>query len=74
MQQKQPKIFTVRATKGGVGKTTTAGNLGALLADIGQEVLLIDADVQPTLSSYFPHKETLAPGGANRDAADRITG
>ncbi|MBK9130026.1 MAG: ParA family protein [Gammaproteobacteria bacterium] len=45
---------TVTSTKGGVGKTTLTANLGGLLSDLGQRVLLIDADVQPTLSSYFP--------------------
>lgn len=45
---------TVVSTKGGVGKTTLTANLGGLLADLGQKVLLIDADVQPSLSSYYP--------------------
>ena len=46
--------FTITSTKGGVGKTTLTANLGALLADMGLRVLLIDADVQPSLSKYFP--------------------
>lgn len=46
--------FTVLGTKGGVGKTTLAANLGALMADLGLRVLLVDADVQPSLSKYFP--------------------
>lgn len=46
--------IAVVATKGGVGKTTTTANLGALLADLGARVLLIDCDVQPSLSRYFP--------------------
>ncbi len=46
--------LTITSTKGGVGKTTLAANLGGLLADLGQRVLLVDADVQPTLSSYYP--------------------
>ena len=46
--------ITVTSTKGGVGKTTLSANLGAILADLGQRVLLVDADVQPTLSSYYP--------------------
>ena len=46
--------FTVTSTKGGVGKTTLTANLGALLADLGLRVLLVDADVQPSLSKYFP--------------------
>ncbi len=55
-------IFTVVSTKGGVGKTTVTANLGALLADLGMRVLLVDADVQPSLSRYFPIK-TRAPYG-----------
>ena len=46
--------FTVTSTKGGVGKTTLTANLGAILADMGLRVLLIDADVQPSPSKYFP--------------------
>lgn len=46
--------FTVLSTKGGVGKTTLTANLGAVLADMGLRVLLIDADVQPSLSKFFP--------------------
>ncbi|MCC7082093.1 MAG: ParA family protein [Burkholderiales bacterium] len=46
--------FTILSTKGGVGKTTLTANLGALLADLGLRVLLVDADVQPSLSKYFP--------------------
>ncbi len=46
-------ILTIVSTKGGVGKTTLTANLGGLLADLGQRVLLIDADPQPTLSSYY---------------------
>ncbi len=46
--------ITVASTKGGVGKTTLTANLGALLADMQLRVLLIDADVQPSLSKYFP--------------------
>ncbi len=33
--------------EGGVGKTTTAANLGGLVADAGLRVLLLDLDVQP---------------------------
>ena len=45
--------ITVVSTKGGVGKTTLSANLGALLADLGVRVLLIDADVQPSLTRYY---------------------
>ncbi len=54
--------ITVVSTKGGVGKTTVAANLGGLLADLGYRVLLVDADVQPTLSSYYAIRSE-APGG-----------
>ena len=53
--------FTVTSTKGGVGKTTLSANLAALFADLGLRVLLIDADVQPSLSKYFP-LAAAAPG------------
>jgi chromosome partitioning related protein ParA len=57
--------FTVTSTKGGVGKTTLTANLGALLADLGLRVLLVDADVQPSLSKYFPMCSP-APAGLTR--------
>ena len=54
--------ITIVSTKGGVGKTTLTANLGALLSDMGYRVLLIDADPQPTLSSYFRLKH-ISSGG-----------
>jgi chromosome partitioning related protein ParA len=53
---------TITSTKGGVGKTTLTANLCGILADLGQRVLLVDADVQPTLSSFYPI-DTLATKG-----------
>jgi len=47
------QVIAIISTKGGVGKTTLAANLGGLIADAGQRVLLIDLDGQPTLSSYY---------------------
>ncbi|ARB46955.1 ParA family protein [Alloalcanivorax xenomutans] len=58
-------IVTICSTKGGVGKTTTTANLGGILADAGQRVLLVDADIQPTLSSYYPLSDR-APYGLHQ--------
>ena len=51
------KIVAIANQKGGVGKTTTAVNLGSALAERGQRILIIDLDPQANATSALGMQE-----------------
>jgi chromosome partitioning protein len=56
-------LYTLVNQKGGVGKTTTAINLGAYLAYYGQRVLLADLDPQANATSCLKIDKHTVRGG-----------
>ncbi len=57
------RIYTLVNQKGGVGKTTTAINLGAYLAQFGQRVLVVDLDPQANATSCLGVDKSTVTGG-----------
>ncbi len=75
------KTISVINLKGGVGKTTTAANMAAILARVyAKRVALIDCDPQANLSSFFGHGDelftvaNLLNGDCTAKMAIRVTG
>lgn len=64
------RIMAMMNQKGGVGKTTTAVNLGAALAEAGQRVCLIDMDPQAHLTINYG----LEPSGEQANLYDVLCG
>ena len=57
------RTYTMANQKGGVGKTTTAINLGAYLARLGQNVLVVDLDPQANATSCLGVDKLKVTGG-----------
>ena len=68
MSESALRVLSVSNQKGGVGKTTTAINLGTALAAVGERVLLIDLDPQGNASTGLG----MSRGGTQRTVYDVV--
>lgn len=66
-------IYTLVNQKGGVGKTTTAINLAAFLAQMGQRVLLVDLDPQANATSSIGMDKNKVAGGVYDALVDGVS-
>jgi chromosome partitioning protein len=66
---RRAKVYAVANQKGGVGKTTTAVNVSACLAEAGERVLLIDLDPQANATSGLGMR---ANGASTHDLLDGV--
>ena len=68
-----PRILAIANQKGGVGKTTTAINLGTALAAVGETVLIVDLDPQVEVA-LDPAQRADAQVGGHRNELGKDRG
>ena len=71
-------VIVLANHKGGVNKTTSTANLGAMLAELGRRALIVDCDPQANLSELFGWTEAVSGERledllAHPDATSRYT-
>jgi chromosome partitioning protein len=66
------RVYTLVNQKGGVGKTTTAINLGAYLVQFGQRVLIVDIDPQANATSSLGVNKHTVKGGTYEALMDGV--